>query len=284
MTGRSRIADNKRIFMKRFMVITSLLMAACIVYVSYTGITVPDFYKEETRNWQLQAVGQDNFDLWLVSPALLISTLMVLFNFRLARFVWAGVMLYCIYTFTIFSFDVHFNRLFIFYCLIMGLSFFSLLSFVYTESGDRGFSARHPVLYKLTGIYFLAIAILFYTLWLAEILPSILTDGKPPELAKTGLFTNPIHVLDLSVVLPGIFITGLMLLHKKRIGTLMAPVILTFFILMDLTIGYLIYFMNEHGEESQLSVALIMGIMTVLSLALLIFYFIDFRKNNRGSL
>jgi hypothetical protein len=126
---------------------------------------------------------------------------------------------------------------------------------------------------KVTGIYFLAISILFYFLWLSEVIPSALQNTTPKSLAEVGLPTNPVHVIDLSVILPAIFITGILLLGKNVIGILFAPVMLSFFILMDITIGALVVVMKTKGLETDLSVTTIMSVLAVLSAGLLVVHF-----------
>ena len=48
---------------------------------------------------------------------------------------------------------------------------------------------------------------------------------------------------------------------------------LTFFILMDITIGMLVVVMKMKGVESNLALTVIMSVFALISLALLIWYF-----------
>lgn len=59
-----------------------------------------------------------------------------------AFLVWSGVPLYLIYAYVIYAFDIHFNRLFLVYVAILGLSFVALcpctsLSFCALRNGGR---------------------------------------------------------------------------------------------------------------------------------------------------
>jgi hypothetical protein len=67
---------------------------------------------------------------------------------------------------------------------------------------------------RTIGIYFIVISCLFYLLWLAEIVPAIINQVTPASLIETGLLTNPVYVIDLSVCLPALFIPGFLLLGK----------------------------------------------------------------------
>jgi hypothetical protein len=51
-----------------------------------------------------------------------------------------------------------------------------------------------------------------------------------------------------------------------------APIILVFFVLMDITIAMLIFVMDQRGLEGNLSVAIIMSCLAITSLVLLIWY------------
>jgi hypothetical protein len=45
----------------------------------------------------------------------------------------------------------------------------------------------------------------------------------PENLLTTGLPTNPVHVIDLAIILPGIFMTGIMLIKKQPDGLSSCP-------------------------------------------------------------
>lgn len=251
----------------------SLPLAALVIFVSVTGLGTPGFYAGETVNWQAQAVGQDFIDLFIAVPALLVSAVFAYNKKKAAILVWGGVIAYLLYTFLIYCFAVHFNRLFIFYCLTLGLSFYSLCWFLFSRLSRPSpvvhFSA---VPHRIIGIYFIVIAALFYFLWMAEIIPAIISGEVPKSVKETGLITNAVHVIDLSVFLPGLFITGVLLLKRKIAGYMMAPVFLSFFVLMNITIGSLVLIMIQRGIEKSYGVAVIMGFLTIVSAGLLVWY------------
>jgi hypothetical protein len=254
-------------------ILLSLALAILITCVSLVGIYVPDFYAHETLNWQIQSLGQDIIDLVLIAPVLVVSILITLKNRAIGFPIWAGIMLYLIYTFAIYSFDVHFNQLFVFYCLILGMSFYAFIYFGYTRLKQKHTQFIEGMLAKrIIGIYFIVIAILFYFLWLAEIVPAIQNNTIPKNLSDAGLPTNPVHVIDLAIVLPGIFMVGVLLLRNKELGLVFTPVILVFFILMDITIGALGAMMLQKGLEGSMILTSVMSAMAFLSFVLLIWY------------
>jgi len=256
----------------------SFPLVALIITVSYIGLFTPGFYTAETLNWQAQSVGQDMIDLFLLAPCLIVTSVLAFRHNRTALMIWGGVVLYLTYTFTIYCFDIHFNKLFFFYCLCLGLSFYSFLYFLVTQYKKfLNVQLENKSVSRFTGIYFIIIAVLFYILWLSEIVPSVFQNKIPKSVTDTGLFTNAVQVIDLSVVLPGIFITGIFLLKGKAMGFILTPVILSFFVLMDITIGMLAVVMKMKGVESDVTITAIMVLLTLLSLVLLIWHIKNFR-------
>jgi uncharacterized membrane protein (DUF485 family) len=81
-----------------------------------------------------------------------------------------------------------------------------------------------------------------------------------------------VQVLDLAIFLPAIFITGISLLRKKTLGNILTPVLLTFFILMDITIAFLVMIMKQKGIEADVSVAVVMAVLALLSAILLTWF------------
>jgi hypothetical protein len=248
----------------------SAIQVLLIVFTCITALFTPGFYKSESTNWQAQSLGQDIVDCFFAAPVLLIAAFLSARGNAKAHDIWGGVNLYLTYTYLIYCFDVHFNRFFLFYCIILGLSFYSSVLFFYRQIQSRIEPAKNnrPVL-KTTGIYFVIIAVVFSVLWLKDIIPPVLNNQTPAILQQVGLFTSPVHVIDLSVFLPGLFITGVLMLRKKEIAIQLAPALLVFMILMNLTIGFLIVFMKQKGVESDLAVPAFMVLLAIFSFLLL---------------
>lgn len=257
----------------------SIPLAVLVIIVSSVGLFTPDFYSAETLNWQAQSLGQDMIDLFLVVPCLVISSILACRNKRSAKMIWGGVVLYLTYTFVIYCFDIHFNNLFILYCFCLGLSFYSLMYFLFTSYSERKNDILENILIIRTiGIYFIFISVVFYFLWLSEILPSIFHNTIPRSIKETGLPTNAVHVIDLSVFLPGIFLTGILLLKRRPFAYILTPVLLTFFVLMDITIGMLVVVVKMKGLGSNLFLTGVMSVLALVSIVLLIWYLKNIRS------
>ncbi len=256
----------------------SIPLAGLVIIVSCVGLFTPEFYSAETLNWQSQSLGQDMIDLFLVVPCLILFSILAYRNKRSARVIWGGVVLYLTYTFVIYCFDIHFNKLFIIYCFCLGLSFYSFIYFLFTLYSERKIeNLENKPINRIISIYFICISVVFYFLWLSEILPSIFYNTIPKSIKEAGLPTNAVHVIDLSVFLPSIFLTGILLLKRKPLAYILTPILLTFFVLMDITIGMLVVVVRLKGLESNLILTGGMGVFALVSLILLILYL----KNNR---
>jgi len=256
----------------KIILLLSLPLSALTIAVSWIGLFTPDSYSAETLNWQAQSVGQDMIDLFLIAPCLLITSVLAYRNNTVATMIWGGVVLYLTYTFTLYCFDVHFNKLFVAYCLCLGLSFYSTVYFLFASRIEDKVRVENKTVIRVIGVYFIIMAVLFYFLWLLEILPATIKNTTPKSVADAGLFTNGVQVIDLAVILPAIFMTGVFLLKRMSFGFILAPIILTFIVLMDITIGILSVVMITKGVGGDLMLTVIMSLLATISLSLLIWF------------
>ncbi|CAM4260373.1 hypothetical protein [Flavobacterium terrigena] len=253
-------------FILDFVISISIAITACV------GLLQPDFYNLETENWQTQTTGQDLVNLLLIVPSLLIASWLTLKRNSWAIMIKPGILLYITYTFTIYCFEIHYNSLFLLYCLILSLSFYRLVIFMYNNFNKIGITGTKTIATKITAFYFLIIAIFFYALWLSEIIQSSIEGNLPKSLINTGLFTNAVQVMDLAFLLPGVIIVGILLLKQSYLGFLITPALLTFFVLMDITIATLTFIMYFNKIETNLSVVVLMALLDAFSFALLIWF------------
>jgi hypothetical protein len=150
--------------------------------------------------------------------------------------------------------------MFLAYVTALGLSSYGFITFMKLPSAVKTVQSARPT--QVIGGYFVLVAALFYSLWLSEILPALAGGFTPGTLKKAGLFTNPVHVIDLSFFLPGIFITGLMLLRHRPIALKLTPVLLVFFILMDITIA-VIALVQGNNDLASYILASTMAVLTL---------------------
>ena len=151
----------------------TLPLGALVATVSLVGLIVPELYIKETPDWALQSAAQDAVDLFLILPVLVLSGLYTFRGERLAASVWAGTLIYLVYTFVIYCFDVQFNSLFLAYVAILGLATYAMVHALRNllYQAPPGPSLALPA--RLLGAYLLIVAAMFYLLWLGDIIPAI---------------------------------------------------------------------------------------------------------------
>jgi hypothetical protein len=226
------------------------LVAFLVAAISLAGLTT-DAYARETAAWTAQAIGQDWFDLLIAAPWLALCGYLAPSS-RRWRVLLAGAYAYVIYELLIYAFAVHFNALFLVYCATLGVSAFAFLRLVTLLRHDTPRLGRRAA--HLAGGFLVALGAIFALLWLAEDIPATLANTPSGALTETGLFTNPVHVIDLSFVLPAHIVIGVLVWRRRKLGNLYAPILLAFGILMAASIAGMLLVMG-----GALPVALVMA-------------------------
>lgn len=186
-------------------VLTTVAIVGIVLTTSLLGLFADWPYAAETPAWRLQAHGQDLGNLLAV--ATLLAALMPAARGSVAALgVWTGAQLYLCYAFAIYAFTIHFGPLFLLYVAVMGVSLYAVGFGLRQPQGVT--IARGPL--NLGAAVIASVAVLFALLWLSSIIPALLAGRAPAELAETGLAANPVHVLDLAIVLPAMLITAVL--------------------------------------------------------------------------
>lgn len=242
------------------------LLALSVAVSSLGGILMDDMYIRETANWRAQSIAQDIVDLFLGVPLLIWSAMSWRRGLRKSLFVLLGTLLFFLYTFVIYAFDVHFNRFFLIYCMTLGLTFYTLMYVVLTLKRDElknWFDTTKKVTYAVVFMY--VVAFLFYFLWLSTIVPPMLSGEVPKELAEVGLPTNPVHIIDLVFFLPSLIIVANMMKKGKWQAYFAAASFMVFSVVMALSIAGLIIYMELTGVGTGYAVAVAMFSLAILS-------------------
>ncbi|HSP20309.1 MAG TPA: hypothetical protein VLQ79_12385, partial [Myxococcaceae bacterium] len=152
-----------------------------------------------------------------------------------------------------------------------GLSFYALLALLVgllQDGAPEWVRAGAPR--RATGLFLVLVSAAFGLLWLGQILPALLSGRDPAGLSDIGLLTNPVHVLDLSLLLPALAVTGVSLLRGRGLGSALAPVMLGFNVFMPLAIAGMVVVMQARGIGGGLGLAIVTTGIAVVSAALLV--------------
>lgn len=248
----------------------SVVDALLVGIASVAGIVLTSTYAKETSSWAIQGMSQDIVNLVAVA-VLLGATYFVRQGSTRAFLVWTGALLYVLYAYSIYAFDVHYTRLFLVYVAILGLSFYALVGSMLSL---RLTNAR-PALLTMPKARFVSgflgvVALLFYGQWLSEDIPALLSGKTPLSVLDSGLPTNPVHVLDYSFLLPALMITAVLLWRRQPLGSLLAIPLLLFSLLISMGILAIFLVSGSKGLPTSLAVEIFIAGISVASLALCI--------------
>jgi len=231
---------------------------------SAAGLTDPRVYELETENWALQAKGQDLGNL-LAVVVLVVAVLRYRRGSPRAGLVWLGTLLYLIYAFIVYAVAVHLNYLFLVYIAVLGLSAWAV---IFNVSHVRGLGIQYPQGRPRTVAAWVIIAtgVMFAGLWLSELVPSLMTGEVPASLIEAGLWVNPIHVIDLALVLPGFVISGIAALQSREHGLFWLAPWLVFSVLMGSSIIAAMVLILVEGDTTAVPATVMVSVVVAASL------------------
>ncbi|RIK14652.1 MAG: hypothetical protein DCC50_10570 [Acidobacteria bacterium] len=223
-------------------------LAPLVTLSSVAGLVDPRVYAQETQNWTLQAQGEDLGNL-LAVVVLVASSLLHARGSARAGVVWIGTLLYLVYAFVIYGMAVHLNQLFLVYVAVLGLSAWAVLL---NADGLRHAAPRWSRDRATTfpAVVLIAVGVLFAGLWLSELVPAALTGQVPASITEAGLAVNPVHVIDLAVVLPAFVLTGIAALRGRERGGFWLGPWLVFSTLMGASIVAAMALMVQAGDTA----------------------------------
>lgn len=217
----------------------TIVLSVVLVGVTVFGLLVDGAYRVSpgVRQDLAQTMrGQDLLTLLSV-PVLVWTARRALAGSLAAHLVWLGLLLYYAYSFVIYAF-APFNDAFLGYTLIIAMSGYGFLNGLVRLEMRTTATALADVPGHGLGIFLLVVAGLFLVIWLAMIVPAI--PGGLPAGRVTYDIASPVHVLDLSVMLPLVAGTGWMLLRRHPAGAALGVVLLC----KILTLGLAMLFMS----------------------------------------
>lgn len=250
----------------------SIIDAFLVLLASASGILFKSIYARETLSWALQGIAQDIVNLIAV-VVLCIAAYFVNKGSIQAFLVWSGVLLYLLYAYSIYAFDVHFNSLFLVYVAILGLSFYALVDgVIQMHFNDLQASFSANPLARVVSVFFLILGIVFCLLWLREDVTALVTGVIPPSVTEANLPTNPVHILDVGLYLPAMLITAVLLWRKKLLGFLLAGPLLVFSALMGTAILSIFLVTGSQGMPTSVGIEVFFALIIVISLVLSVLY------------
>lgn len=232
----------------RTILVWSALICVLVTAASLIGLLGSGPYEQETKNWATQARGQDVGNLIAVAALATSGYSYYKGSFR-AALVWIGTLLYFLYAYIVYALAVHYNDLFLVYVAVLGVTSYTLM---FAVDRLRPYNAEFPgtPVRTFAGYTLATIGALFALLWLSEVVPATISGEVPQSVIDAGLWVNPIHVIDLAVVLPAFVITGYLAVRGDRSGLFFVGPWLVFSTLMGASIVAAMILMSVEGFDN----------------------------------
>jgi len=260
---------------RRLRSFVSWISVPLCVTLAVTGLSVfwPGIYWREKAGNAVGGLVSDYLDLLLILPTLIVTTVLARRGSLSAVLVWTGTLGYLAYNFMIYVFEVHFNVMFLPYCAVMGLSFYGLAGvreFLAPDEVAKTYSLGAPR--RSIAVTFILLAATAAAGEVKEIVEALRKGQIPRGAAEAGQFTDPIHVLDLCFLLPALTIAAVMLLRRKQMGYVLAPVLSVVLIGISIEVPVMVVALFKKGLASDFAPAVSFGAAGVLVAALLGWY------------
>jgi hypothetical protein len=249
------------------------VLAPLVAAAATTGLLVPGFYRD-APTWVSQARGQDLVTLLVGIPLLVLGLIGAERGSVRCLLLWLGAVGYMAYTYATYAFATHFNQLFLVYILNFGLSVYALVFGLIRLDVGRlrtAFSPHAPT--RLVAAALVAMGLLTSLLWLGPDVVALLAGQVPGDVTDAGLLTNPVHVLDLGLVLPAAVLTGVLLARRRSWGYVLGAYFLVKFTTLGLAIMSMSMFMVADGQSLSVPLVVVFAVWTVVS-ALLAWWFL----------
>jgi len=183
--------------------------------------------------------------------------------------VWLGTLGYLLYQAVLFCFATPLNNLFLVYVAYLGLAGWGLVMLL-LATDLRGFGARlspgMPA--RCVAGFAIAIAVLNAVVWLAQIIPAVLSPDPMTLLEDTGLLTNPVFVQDLAIWLPLLVTAAIAGWRRQSWGLLVTGALLVMFVLESIGIATDQWFGSRADPTSAAASMSIVPVFVVLALVI----------------
>jgi len=259
----------------------SSALATLLVVATVAGLFIPGLYRD-TPDWVAQTQATDLVTLAVAVPVLVMSLVLATRGSLRAEVIWLGALGYILYMYVIYAFDVAFNPLFPVYVAALSLSIWSLAALLmHVDLAVVRAHCRERLPVRAIALYLLIVAALFFMAWMKDIVPAVIGNSTPASLEKTRQLTNPVEVLDLSILLPLCVLSGVLLWQHRPWGYLLAGVALTTMTIIGLSIVVDMVF--EHHTDPMLSLGMVplFAAVTLIGLGLLAIYLRNLRLDCR---
>lgn len=200
----------------------SWLIVAGATAASAGGLLIPGLYRDIAfvrTAW----LGNDLITLFVVVPVLAAALIFYQRGVQRALFIWLGLLGYMLYNYAFYLFGARFNEFFLLYVALFIVPVYTLILLLSTldiESLGRQFSEKTPVRWISAALLFIAIPLSIVEL--GQTVHFIRTGVLPPTIVETGHPTSVVFALDLSLILPAMYLSAWLLWQRRAWGFLLS--------------------------------------------------------------
>lgn len=261
-------------YLRRWQILTTVMVIGLAVVGTLLGLFSDGFYKDPYA-LRLQAYGQDMVTLAVVIPLLFIGMWFATRGSLKGYFLWLGSLGYMAYSYLVYAVITEFNPFFLGYVALFGLSVYTFIAGLLQIDAEAVKRELEPNLPVRTVVgFFIVMGGLVALLWLSEAIPATLTNTKPASAAVVGLPANVIHVLDLGLLIPAVFISAWWLWHGRPWGYVLPGVLFVKIITISLAVLGMIAWMLTHGEPVEVAVIALFSLLTAAGTVVGLMYFL----------
>jgi hypothetical protein len=191
-------------------------------------------YRNDTSLRATTFRGTDAVTLFICVPALLMALLWYRRGSLRGGLLLTSMLAYFLYNSTSLAFAAAYNDILLIYIASLSLSFFALVTsfqFMDLNTLQERTSPRLPRIWIAVFLFIAGVSLL---VWLMDIVGSLLSHSMP---VTVGPYTTEVtYILDLGILLPTIYLAGILVLRRNPWGTLLASILIT----VNVTIGLVV--------------------------------------------
>lgn len=185
-------------------------------------------YKHMSAEVAPQGIAQDFITLLVAIPLLIFSLVLARKGSLRGLYLLAGTLAYFLVTYLFYTVMGMYNAFYLVYVTLLGSSFYAFI--ITLQLFDKKVLTRQSmrnVPVKTAGSFLVFISIVIAILWLSIVVPPLL-DGTIIPAQVEHYTTLVVQGLDLGLLLPAAFLSGVLIIKRKPMGFLLAPVYLGF--------------------------------------------------------
>lgn len=236
--------------------ISWLIIAILSFIASITGVITPTIYQPFVKSTLIPGLISQDLITILAAGALLFFSLFPQ-TIHLKKLVLVlGILGYLFYGYGIYVIEQFYNVFYPLYMGIFGLSFYSIIAGI--TAIDKGLWLKIQVsrIIRIPAASFLLLnPMIFYPLWIAQILPFI-QSGQRPDVFYS------IYILDMCFIMPAMAIVGIMALKNKGWGLMLLPALLIkgYTLLFSVALGgSILWIQNQDGNIGEIIFYLVLS-------------------------